>query len=150
MLPILPSPLELAKLLFSGVSAVSAAINIWKSTRNRQAAAQTFDATFAEVQRSPAATAAAQQLMQVAPPEIVGVLEGRAEKCWTGYRDVLIGEFLPEEIDNATAAVQACVCRELNRIVKINGFIPDRWRPQYDQYGCSKRPDKPATARVSV
>ena len=88
--------------------------------------------------------------MQVAPPEIVGVLEGRAEKCWTSYRAVLTGEFLPEEIDNATSAVQACVCRELNRIVKINGSVPDRWRPQYDKYECVKRPDQPAIAPESI
>jgi len=57
---------------------------------------------------------------------------------WTGYRQVLGGKYRPPEIDTATVSVQACVCRELNRIFVLSGSIPKRWHAQWDHYDCRK------------
>lgn len=57
--------------------------------------------------------------------------------CWTGYRQVLGGNYLPTEVDAATDAVQRCVCRELNRIKQLNGNITERWKGQWEQFQCT-------------
>lgn len=133
------SPFELARLFFAGISAVSAAIHIWKETRDRRKAAVAFDETFTAIQSSSASRLAAEELITIIPPGVIGDLEGRADQCWSSYRKVLGGEYLPEEVDKATDAVQACVCRELNRIDRLGGKIPPRWHPQWKQFDCASR-----------
>ena len=132
--------MEWAILFFSGIRAAAAAFQVWQRIRDKDAAAKAFDETFRNTQKSREAHEAAQQLITIAPEGVIRDLEGRADECWTGYRRVLGGPYLPDEVDKATDAVQACVCRELTRIYKINGgHIPDRWKGQWDTYACSTR-----------
>jgi hypothetical protein len=132
------SMMEIAKLLFSGISAASAAIGVWQRERDRKAAAKAFDEALEEQRVSNESTLAGQELAALLPPDILRQLEGRAEACWNKYRKVLGDdkEFLPDEIDNATEAVKACICRELKRIRSLNGNIPDRWKKHWKQYAC--------------
>ena len=131
--------IEFAKLFFSGISAAAAAIGVWQKTRDNRKAADTFDQVFEEIKDSGEAEEAAEQLVKIIPGEVIKDLEARADKCWSGYRDVLDGDYLPIEIDQATVAVQACVCRELSRIKVLNGHIPERWTAQWDTYSCENR-----------
>ena len=143
--------MELAALLFAGISAAMASIQAWQNTRNKQAAAAEFDATFERTKDSDEAKAAAKELVGVAPPEVVSDLEARADECWTGYRKVLGGDYLPYEVDKATRSVQACVCRELGRIYELTGgAIPDRWQGEWDTYKCQPPNLQPAKERVKV
>ena len=138
----MPDPsafVESAKTLFSGISAAAAAIGVWQRYRDTERAAKTFDEEFAIAKASPEARRAAEQLVEIIPHKVVEDLEKRADKCWTGYRRVLGGGFLPDEVDDATDAVKQCVCRELGRIYDLNGDIPDRWRSQWDRYKCADR-----------
>jgi len=112
---------EIAALLFAGISAAMAAIQVWQNTRNKDSAAKEFDSVFHAVKDKPETIAAAQELVGIAPLEVIQDLERRADECWTGYRNVLGGKYLPEEIDKATVSVKACVCRELRRIYDLNG-----------------------------
>ena len=129
--------MEWAILLFSGIRAAAAAFQVWQRIRDKDAAAKAFDETFNRTQSSHEAQEAAQQIVAIAPEHVIKDLETRADKCWTSYRKVLGGPFLPDEIDHATDAVKECVCRELTRIHKINGGkIPDRWKSQWDTYAC--------------
>jgi hypothetical protein len=137
-MPIDPiSALEIAKTLFAGISAAAAAIGVWQKSRDSKRAAKSFDQTFTTVRESPSAHSAAQELVQIIPHEVISALEARADSCWTGYPAVLGGDYLPNEVDQATTAVQACVCRELRRIYELNGQIPYRWKDQWDRYKCS-------------
>jgi hypothetical protein len=130
--------MEWASLLFAGISAALSAIQVWQASRNKEAAAKQFDETFNKAKGAPETHKAAEQLLTIAPPEVIKQLEGRAESCWTNYRTVLGGPYLPAEVDNATDAVKACVCRELVRIHDINGReIPERWRGQWEAYACA-------------
>lgn len=131
--------LEIAKLFFSGISATAAAIGVWQKTRDSKKSAAVFDDVFDEVKESDVAEEAAVQLVKKIPGEVIKDLEARADLCWTNYRNVLGGEYLPAEIDQATAAVQACVCRELTRIKVLNGDIPERWMAQWEIYSCAGR-----------
>jgi hypothetical protein len=131
--------LDIAMALFAGISAVAEAIQAWQSTRDRRKAARVFDETYDKTLHAPESKKAAEQLVAIIPPEVIKDLEGRADACWTGYRKVLGGEFLPDEVDKATDSVQACVCRELWRIHKLNGCIPDRWNGQWQRYKCVER-----------
>ncbi|HSS79315.1 MAG TPA: hypothetical protein VLV54_21520 [Thermoanaerobaculia bacterium] len=130
---------ELAKALFAGISAAAAAVQVWYKSRDSKEAAATFDAVHDKVLASPETAAAAEQLVAIIPEEVIEDLETRADNCWTGYRRVLGGDFLPDEIDHATDAVQGCVCRELGRISKLNGSIPSRWKGQWERYSCATR-----------
>src|SRR5205807_1549104 len=96
------SALELAKMLFAGISAAAAAINVWQKSRDSKQAAKSFDKTLTTVRESPSARLAAQELVHIIPHEVLSDLEGRADLCWTGYRAVLGGDYLPAEIDRAT------------------------------------------------
>ena len=131
--------LDLANTLFAGINAVAAAVQAWVVYRDRHKAADAFDTTFKQTLQSPEARAAAEELLTIIPEGVIKELEGRADSCWTGYRNVLGGDYLPDEVDKATESVQACVCRELKRIQKLNGAIPPRWRGQWDRYRCQKR-----------
>src|SRR5215813_4404126 len=113
--------LEIAKALFAGISAASAAISAWRKSRNKEEAATVFDQTLAEVRDSSETREAAQELVTIIPHEVIADLEGRADKCWTNFREVLGGDYLPAEVDHATVSVAACVCRELRRIEQLNG-----------------------------
>ncbi|MDR3407890.1 MAG: hypothetical protein P4L68_05265 [Methylovirgula sp.] len=130
--------MEYANLFFAGISAVMASIQVWQASRNQQIAVTAFDDRLKAAPDEPETIAAAEELLSIAPADVIEDLEGRAEKCWTKYREVLGGPFLPGEIDEATESVKACVCRELRRIKSINGGkIPDRWLPQWEAYDCS-------------
>jgi hypothetical protein len=130
---------ELAQLFFAGVSAVAAAVDVWVNTRNETAAAAEFDKTLVTVRNSAVSHEAAHELVSIIPSDVIADLEGRADQCWTGYRQVLGGKYLPTEVDSATVSVQACVCRELNRMFVLCGSIPGRWQQQWDRYECSNR-----------
>ena len=130
--------MEVAALLFAGISAVMASIQVWRKSRDSSAAAQEFDREFDRAKDAPETLAAAEELLSIAPREVIEDLEERADECWNGYRKVLSGDYLPNEIDKASDSVKACVCRELWRIHKINGGkIPDRWEKQWDAYDCA-------------
>lgn len=129
--------LELAKTLFAGVSAVAASISVWRKSRDKKQAAKAFDETLAAKRQSDDATGAARQLVSIIPPDVIADLEKRADACWTGYRQVLGGNYLPNEVDKATDAVQLCVCRELGRINTLNGSIPERWMGQWERFKCA-------------
>lgn len=133
------STFELAKTLFAGISAAAAAAQAWYKHRDSKRAAATFDKTYEQVISSNEAASAATELVAIIPEDVIRDLEGRADNCWTGYRKVLGGDYLPDEVEHATDAVQGCVCRELRRIDKLNGSIPPRWKGQWQQYKCVTR-----------
>ena len=127
---------ELARTLFAGISAAAAAIGVWQKSRDKGQAAKAFDTKFTQTRESVDSKGAAEELVAIIPPDVIKDLESRADHCWTSYRNVLGGEYLPDEVDSATIAVRACVCRELRRIHKLNGTIPPRWQPQWKLYEC--------------
>jgi hypothetical protein len=137
--PTLQIVLVLARSLFSGVCAVAAGVAAWRATRSPAEAAVLFDKTMEHLKTSQDANLAAVQLSQLVPFEVIHSLELRAAKCWTGYRQVLDGNYLPQAIDEATESVQACVCQELGRIYALSGHMPDRWAAQWDLYKCKAR-----------
>ena len=130
---------ELAKTLFAGITAAAAAVQAWQRLRDAKAAAREFDRAFGASRASREAATAATELVAIIPQDVIRELEARADGCWTSYRKVLGGEYLPDEIDHATESVQSCVCRELSRIEKLTGSIPSRWRDQWRQYECITR-----------
>jgi hypothetical protein len=139
-MPIDPiSAFELARTLFAGISAAAAAIGVWQKSRDKKEAAAAFDKAYVEERESSRSKDAAQELLSIIPPDVVVGLESRADLCWTGYRTVLGGQYLPDEVDRATDAVQACVCRELRRLYKLSGQIPSRWKGQWERYKCADR-----------
>ena len=101
---------EIARVLFAGMSAVATAAQAWRKHREAKLAAAAFDTTYHKTLASPEATAAAEELAAIIPADVIKDLEARAEQCWTGYRDVLGGDYLPNEVDKATGSVQ---CRAL-------------------------------------
>ena len=149
-------PLEIAKILYAGISAVAAAIRVWRRSSDKRVAvpkaAAQFDEVYQATLASPEAIAAATELVAIIPEDVLRDLENRAQACWTLFRKALDPrEYLPDEIDNATEGVQACVCRELSRIRKLNGSIPDKWLPQWQRYDCEnreKRTFRPEPIRV--
>ncbi len=113
--------------MIAGVSAVSATIQAWVAFRDRKRASEAFEAEFERVIHSDTVSVEAEVLKNIVPEDVLDIIEERVRRCWAGYKDVITGdgEFLPGEIDDATAAVKKCICRELSRLYDLNaGQIP--------------------------
>lgn len=81
----------------------------------------------------------ASRLSFLIPEDIIRNILERLEKCWERYSNILKDDknYLPEEIDNATDAVIACICRELQRFYKLNKSIPAGiLREYWEKYAC--------------
>jgi hypothetical protein len=127
-------------LIVSGIAAVLQAAQTWIAVRDTRRAANAFEATFSRAASSPALLNAATQLATLAPPHVVAALGNRVQACWTKYVDILnapSGSYLPQDIDDATEAVKACVCRELRRLRSVNGTLPPgQLSDWWSQYQC--------------
>jgi hypothetical protein len=125
-----------AELLFSGVSALASCIQVWQGERNAEAAEQTFDADLKSFLRSKEAINASRDLEAVVPDEVIHELTAAAARCWDRYLEILRNrdKYLPQEIDDATEAVKACVGRELNRLTKLGQKLPIKWKKLVNHY----------------
>ena len=81
------------------------------------------------------------QLQMLIPDEVLTTFERRIERCWKMYNAVLAtDDYLPTDIDNASLALQKCICRELNRLLIVNGEIPNGHMLNYwNKYKCQTR-----------
>lgn len=78
-------------------------------------------------------------LQMLIPSNVLESFERRIERCWANYNEVLTTErgYLPLEIDDASYALQNCICRELQRLLLVNGEIPNGLMQQYwNKYKC--------------
>lgn len=124
-------------LIVAGIAGLLQAVQTWITVRDRQKAADVLRKQMHAGANTEALDHAARQLRNIAPIEILDRLKGRAERCWLRYLEVLDGNFLPSEIDEATEAVKLCICRELARIRSINGDLPPgKLAEWWGQYGC--------------
>ena len=115
-------------LIVTGISAVLQATQTWIAYRDSRRAAEVFQLEMRKGTRTPGLANAASQLVTLAPPNIVSALGNRVEKCWSRYADMLNapdGSFMPQDIDDATQAVKACVCRELKRLLAIRTYAKE-------------------------
>ena len=78
-------------------------------------------------------------LLNIAPQSTIDLMTDRIKNCFDRYNQVLNDDdFLPAEIDKATNALIKCICREIERLVKINGKIPSKTLQEYrDLYNCN-------------
>jgi len=127
-------------LIVSGIAAVLQAAQTWIASRDSRRAAAAFSNAISSANLTPALINAANQLTSLAPPSVLNALGTRVESCWTNYVDILNapgGSYLPQEIDDATEAVKACVCRELQRLRSVNGSLPPgQLSDWWGQYQC--------------
>lgn len=101
------------------------AIQTWITYRDSQRAARVFSETLKVAPALRATQLQAYQLRSIVPEPVLSTMEGRARKCWERFDNVLNGQYLPDEVDEATASVKACICRELSRIRELNaGVLP--------------------------
>jgi hypothetical protein len=111
-------------LIVTGFSAVLQATQTWLQYRDSKRAAEAFRSRITNAPKETRILQQAATLAQLVPQPILDTLGGRARKCWERYLDVLKGDFLPGEVDEATQNVKKCLCRELKRIHDLNGSIP--------------------------
>lgn len=111
-------------LIISGISAVLQAIDTWVNYRDSNLAAREFENRIQSAPHDAAIQSEAAALESLVPAPVLATMTSRAERCWSRYHEVLNGEYLPSEVDDATQAVKACICRELSRIRDLNGTIP--------------------------
>src|SRR5688500_5817157 len=96
--------------LISGVSALLKAIDTWVGYRDSRRAAEAFRREQQAAEESIQVAQEARSLADIVPIDVLNVMTSRAERCWSRYREVLDGSFLPAEVDEATSAVKACIC----------------------------------------
>lgn len=122
-------------LLVAGISALLKAIDVWIRYRDSQRAEEAFRREQEEAPKTPQIQTEARALATIIPQDILDSLIARAERCWTGYKAVLEGRYLPDEVDDATEAVKSCICRELKRIDALGEPLPPgklkTWQEKY-------------------
>lgn len=124
------------ELIVATVSAGMQAVELWLNLKDRIKAKIAIEQA-ETMQAEPAIQEAAQRLL-IIPKELLDTFNGRVDRCFTNYKDVLNDEqYLPKEIDDATEALKRCVCRELKRLHSVNGSIPEGpLRTWWEQYQC--------------
>lgn len=118
-------------------NAIKAAVDEWGYSRNERRL-KSILARGKNIAINNQLKSEADQLMELVPVTIIESIEGRVRRCWDRYEEILNSDrFLPGEIDEATEAVIKCICRELKRLLRLNGEIPSgimrRW---WNEYSC--------------
>lgn len=131
MQPLPPGPQMDPSILISGVSALLKAIDVWVRYRDSSRAAEAFEEEQREALLARTTVQEGAALASVVPQEILDSMTERAAKCWTRYHAMSKGNYLPEELDDATEAVKACICRELKRLDSLGepltGVLGNWW-----------------------
>jgi hypothetical protein len=114
--------MDAAALIISTISAVLQALQTWHEFRG------TSDTTVKT--RPITATEVAQQaavLRSILSQQTLEIMARRMKDCETYFSEMLEskGKYLPQEIDEGSVAVGACMCRELWRMKRANGSIPE-------------------------
>lgn len=124
-----------ATTFIAGISATLQAVQTWLQFRDSHRAAAQFEERFSAASTDLSVLHEAERLTSIVPPLVLNTMIERVRRCWERYHEVLLGGFLPAEIDEATEALKQCICRELKRIRELEGHIPDgelrRWWSQY-------------------
>jgi hypothetical protein len=128
--------LEILTAVFAAVSAANDAIALWRTSRDVFRAAEVFDEKYSASESSPEAKAAAKQFIDLLPGDLLDAFAYRLDECKNRYRYMLNNEKDDTKIDKGTAEFVKCICRELSRIKKTNGNIPDKWTSHWDTYSC--------------
>jgi hypothetical protein len=116
-----------AELIVAGIAATLQAVQTWYQARDSHRASTQMEKRV-EKTTNPDVSKAAAELATIVPQPVLDTIQKRLDKCWTQYQSVLERprEYTPAEIDDATAAVVKCVCREVMRVHDLNGgHIPE-------------------------
>lgn len=126
-------------LVISLIRGAMQAITFWQTQKDRKSAKRAL--TEARIS-TPDKEAVEEgiRLKSLIPDSTLKKMKERVKQCFVNYEDVLDDDkYLPNEIDKATDAVIACICRELRRIKKLNGNLPTTTLKDYwEQYGCAE------------
>ena len=126
-----------AALLVALVQGGMQAISFWQEQKDRVSAKEAMSKIDLLVKRENV-IAEGQILLSFVPESLISTMTDRVHTCYKRYEMVLDDDqYLPAEIDSATDALIKCVCRELNRIVKINGGLPNTLNEHWEKYHCS-------------
>ena len=128
-------------ILIAALSASLEAVQTWFAFRDARRSSEALGSAYDRALRSPETRASAERIGFLIPEDLLDSLTRRVDKCFDLYRDVLDSEdeYLPQEIDEATEALRKCVCRELHRIQRVLGSIPDELGQWWDLYECEVR-----------
>lgn len=129
-----------AELLIAVAAGVTAGTEVWLSSSDRVRAAYAALQAFDDALQSDETFSARDAIENLVPEHILALMIRRVDRCWDRYRHVLTDDsrFIPEELDEATAAVQSCVCRELYRILRLNRALPSTTLQRYWNAYCGK------------
>jgi len=129
-----------AELLIAVAAGVTVGSEVWLSSSDRVRAAYAALDAFDEALRSDDTFSARDAIESLLPEDILAMMIRRVDRCWDRYRRVLTDDqrFIPEELDEATAAVQSCLCRELYRILRLNRSLPSVTLQKYWNAYCGK------------
>ena len=114
--------METAALLVSLFSAIMQSLQTWDQLKGTSRSdVLTRQLTNQDVQRQ------AEIIAKLVPQAIIDSLLARVQRCFQNYKRVLDAppfQFSEEDVDAATMALKACVCRELARLKAIDGDLP--------------------------
>jgi hypothetical protein len=125
--------------IIATVTMIMRAVELWKKFKDKKPVKNELD-NMESLVKSPEIVEENKRILTLIPADILDSLEKRVDKCFNRYKEIIDadGEYMSQEIDEATSALLSCVCRELRRIYLINGGIPEGTLSNYwNQYQCS-------------
>jgi len=119
-------PYENATLTIALIAGGLQAVETWVTFRDRKQALEQFESSYLTSLNLEVPTREVTLLNEILPADVLALMVKRTENCMEKYKAVLADDtkYFPEDVDNATQAVKACVCRELRRIHELNGSLP--------------------------
>lgn len=127
-----------ASLIIAIIRGSMQAISFWQNQKDRISAKKAIKSV-AEIAEEEDVLKEGEELSAIAPQSTIDKLTERVQICFTRYESVLDDDdYLPPEVDKATEALIACICRELTRLMKVNGgTLPtDSLKRYWDSYRC--------------
>lgn len=116
-----------------------AALQVYQRERDYRLAKQTFYENFERNLTTTETQQAADALDSVAPAEVIKKLYSNAKKCWEHWLESEEEPQMPGQEREVDAAVKSCICRQLKRIIDLDGSLPDEWQKQWVHYQCATR-----------
>lgn len=136
--------MESAMLLIAAISGIMQGVQTWIATRDRREAKRALEFAYSRTLNSDQIRSRADRLLSIVPIATIDRLKDKIQACYEKFNKILDDDeqYFPSDIDNAAKnALPNCICRNLGRIVSVNGgALPDQeLHDAWQKYGCSAR-----------
>ena len=115
------------------VAAAMQGIQTWIAIRDKKKTEEVINETYTKMLALPAVKEEANDVIKLIPEEVLQLIMERIDRCWFMFKDVLAGNYMAKEVDDAKGALMGCICRNLRLIDDLEGlpsegYLREMWK----------------------